>query len=402
MATKTYIKPRKHYRIRYRLGSRGNSEAVNRFFKKDPEANKFLKAISVVENAARMGQARKEDIERWIRLDFVTTEQAVRYFDAPGLALVTTTDYDALSKAYDVVIDASTRNHASYSAKRSRADRVIDWLKRNVDDLSVLTKKQVEGWATELGKKYAKKTVFHFVTEMRLLLDTAMDLHMTQVNAARLIKAPQPKRADTPRRRFKPAETKKIFGALESNKDGVADLMGGAMEACCFLGYFCGLRNSEIQNLVWDNVDFGARLVRIKETVLPDGTKWETKTETNRVIGMSGHLVEYLKVWKVRQDGGTFVIGGTSNGVDRPYHKDALTQAWPVLREAAKLKEDTTFYCFRHTYAREELKRVGTGEKDMADLQAEMGHADMTTTMLYLHDEKDETNKNDSKGFIFE
>lgn len=96
------------------------------------------------------------------------------------------------------------------------------------------------------------------------------------------------------------------------------------------------------------------------------------------------------------------MIGGTSNGVDRPYHKDALTQAWPVLREAAKLKEDTTFYCFRHTYAREELKRVGTGEKDMADLQAEMGHADMTTTMLYLHDEKDETNKNDSKGFIFE
>lgn len=398
----TFFSKQKLYRYRYSIGPRGNSKRISSYFKTRSEAKDFGKAATPAIAATRLGQARKEDIERWVRFNFITEAHARKFFNGAGLTLLTTTDYDALSNSYDEVIMARTRNHASYSAKRSRADRIISWLKENVDDLSALTVKQVEDWKVELEKTYKKKTVFHFVTEMRLLFDRAVDLHMLQANVARLVKAPQPKRAEDPRRRLIGDELKRIFTALEGNREGVADLMGGAMEACCFLGYFCGLRNSEIQNLVWGNVDFKLGLIRIRETKMPDGSTWLTKTESNRVIGMGRPLHEFLQVWKVRQGGHAFVVGGTSNGVDRPYHKDALTQAWPKLREAAKLNKDTTFYCFRHTFARQELKRVGTGDKDIAQLQREMGHANLTTTMLYIHDEQEEKNLNDGKNFDFE
>lgn len=392
MAKRTTIRGRD--RVRYTLGPYGSTVRKDRSFTDRDEALKFKKAIEPVEEATKLGVARQADIDMWLNKGWLNAADAKTYFPVAAVNIRTTTDYDHLEKIHDKHIDRVSSTRRSRASKKSRADRVFAWLRANVDDLAEADMHDAQAFIDSLDLK--QKTKYHFYTELTQILDSAVFENMMKYNVARDIKVKQPKRADAERRPFSEDELERIWDALEENKD-CREILRGSLEAACMIAWSCGLRNGEVTHMRWDWIDWKNELICIpKESVEPSGKPWHPKSGSFRNVGMPGELIGFLNMWKAKQDaagGYDFVIGGTPNGCDRPFSDDAISQAFLVLREAAKLPKDATFYCFRHLFALDGLKQG----KRIDEVKYEMGHASITTTELYLHDLENQKNLNKNK-----
>ncbi|MEW8320371.1 MAG: site-specific integrase [Candidatus Thiodiazotropha sp.] len=119
-----------------------------------------------------------------------------------------------------------------------------------------------------------------------------------------------------------------------------------------------GCRLSEALNLVSEDIDW------VSGTVI----FWETKNGKPRRVPMTSRVRETFK------------------GIDGPlfnYDKHRAETAWTYAREAIGLKQDKRFviHALRHTCATRLLNKGARLEQ----VQAWLGHADITTTQIYAH-----------------
>ena len=151
---------------------------------------------------------------------------------------------------------------------------------------------------------------------------------------------------------------------------------------------FTGLRQGELLALRWRHVDFANRILHVRRN-LPAGTSVEDTPKSHRVrsVPLSDQAVVALDGLSRREHftGGEGLVFGTITGGH--LSDDVVRDAFYDALEAAELghlraKDDPiVFHDLRHTFG----TQCAAKGIDLRRIQAWMGHADIQTTMRYLH-----------------
>jgi integrase len=139
--------------------------------------------------------------------------------------------------------------------------------------------------------------------------------------------------------------------------------------------YFTGARLSEILSLTWEDVNFDLETIRLWTSKRRGGNR------EPRVLPMHPHLSGIIKRrWETRPDGSPMVFtnGGRKWSRNHPFIRDL------VKRLCARAGVPTyTAHCIRHHVA---TLMVDTGKANARQIQRFLGHMNLKTTEIYLHD----------------
>jgi len=133
--------------------------------------------------------------------------------------------------------------------------------------------------------------------------------------------------------------------------------------------YSAGLRGQEVINLKISDVDFDRRVIHIRQS----------KYKKDRIIPLAETMVVGLKKYLKAENPHLWLFNGKEP--DGRYSVRGLS--W-VMRENLKktsITKDVNLHSLRHSYATHLLEQG----LNIVTLKELLGHADITTTMLYLH-----------------
>lgn len=133
--------------------------------------------------------------------------------------------------------------------------------------------------------------------------------------------------------------------------------------------YSAGLRGQEVINLKLSDVDFERMTIHIRQS----------KYKKDRVVPLSPAMAKGLKKYLKAENPHIWLFNGKTPG--SKYSTRGLS--W-VMRENLKkttIKKEVNLHSLRHTYATHLLEE-GLNIVTLKDL---LGHAEITTTMIYLH-----------------
>ena len=133
--------------------------------------------------------------------------------------------------------------------------------------------------------------------------------------------------------------------------------------------YSAGLRGQEVINLKISDIDFDRKVIHIRQS----------KYKKDRIVPLAESMSTGLKKYLRAENPHIWLFNGKE--VDGRYSVRGLS--W-VMRENLKktsIKKDVNLHSLRHTYATHLLEQG----LNIVTLKELLGHADITTTMLYLH-----------------
>ncbi len=135
---------------------------------------------------------------------------------------------------------------------------------------------------------------------------------------------------------------------------------------------YTGMRKMEILSLRWSNVDIENKLITIEAT--------NSKSKRIKYIPLSDHLVLELKKQKLITGFQEYVfLTPTSENYKRSDSLNSFVRAC----KKANLK-DVTFHTLRHTFGSRGVEATG----NIVAVGKILGHADLKTTMRYVHIDK--------------
>lgn len=167
---------------------------------------------------------------------------------------------------------------------------------------------------------------------------------------------------------YSPEEIRELVAKASDAQDGVLYLTAA----------FSGLRRGELIALLWEDVDFENHSIRVWENVtqrergLPKSRKSRTVPMVNDVAG----ALKGLKARELHIQPEDPVFAG-ENG--EPIDGSALRRRYIIALDRAGLRF-LRFHDLRHTFGSLAINRAS-----IVQVQAWMGHADIKTTMRYLH-----------------
>ena len=133
--------------------------------------------------------------------------------------------------------------------------------------------------------------------------------------------------------------------------------------------YSAGLRGQEVINLKISDVDFERKIIHIRQS----------KYKKDRIVPLAETMAVGLKKYLKAKNPHLWLFNGKEP--DGRYSVRGLS--W-VMRENLKktsIKKDVNLHSLRHSYATHLLEQG----LNIVTLKELLGHADITTTMLYLH-----------------
>jgi len=133
--------------------------------------------------------------------------------------------------------------------------------------------------------------------------------------------------------------------------------------------YSAGLRAQEVVNLKLSDIDFERRTIHIRQS----------KYKKDRIVPLADSMAKGLK--KYLQAGHPHLWLFNGHEPDGRYSVRGLS--W-VMRESLKkttIRKEVTLHSLRHTYATHLLEEG----LNIVTLKELLGHAHITTTMIYLH-----------------
>jgi integrase len=148
---------------------------------------------------------------------------------------------------------------------------------------------------------------------------------------------------------------------------------------------FTGLRMGELRALRWSDVDFAKRLVHVRRSYTGNAFG-APKSQRVRSVPMSDQVARVLDGLSRREDKTRPDDLVFSPGYNVPFHHDTVRKRFYVALEAAGLgrlraKDDPiVFHDLRHTFGTLAVQAFA-----LSDVKAMMGHADISTTMIYVH-----------------
>lgn len=135
-----------------------------------------------------------------------------------------------------------------------------------------------------------------------------------------------------------------------------------------------GMRSGELTHLLWDDIDFERKVIKIRTKTLPDGREWRTKTRQRREILMDPELVKLLSSVK-RSSKSCWVFINTEG---RRYTEYTIWDHLIRICEKLKIKRGQV-HSFRRSFACTMDKSVG----DRVAIQQTLGHTTVTMTDRY-------------------
>jgi len=135
-----------------------------------------------------------------------------------------------------------------------------------------------------------------------------------------------------------------------------------------------GLRSGELSNLMWEDLDFERRVIKIRTKTLPDGREWMTKTKQSRELKMDDEVYNVLFDLKVQSDSQWVFVNTRGK-------RQSINMLWQNLKSICiKLNiKPGQVHSFRRSFACMMDKAI----HDRVAIQETLGHATMTMTDRY-------------------
>jgi len=133
--------------------------------------------------------------------------------------------------------------------------------------------------------------------------------------------------------------------------------------------YSAGLRGREVINLKISDVDFERKTIHIRQS----------KYNKDRIVPLSQVMARGLKKYLAAEQPHIYLFNGKKT--DQQYSEKGL--GW-VMREALKktsIQKQVSLHSLRHSYATHLLEQG----VNIVTVQKLLGHAQITTTIIYLH-----------------
>jgi site-specific recombinase XerD len=136
------------------------------------------------------------------------------------------------------------------------------------------------------------------------------------------------------------------------------------------LVYDTGLRISELTNLMIRDVDLDRKVVHVKQS----------KNKKDRMVPMSSHAVRGIKKHLTLNSPKVYLFE-RQNRKGMPISKTRVRVLLKEALQVTNIKKQVTVHTLRHTYATHQLE----AGQDIMTLKNLLGHADVKTTLIYLH-----------------
>lgn len=177
-----------------------------------------------------------------------------------------------------------------------------------------------------------------------------------EVRALKLPSIKEPKRLPVVLSR---QELKKLFIAPSRQKQRVM---------FCLI-YAAGLRISELSNLRISDIDFDRNQIRIRQS----------KGNKDRYVILSEYVSKGIKKHIQGAKPRVWLFNGRKKGT--PISHSAIQQSFGLAVKKAGIVKDVSVHSLRHSFATHMLE----DGVDLVTIKEQLGHADIKTTMMYLH-----------------
>lgn len=220
------------------------------------------------------------------------------------------------------------------------------------------------------GGRLSDRNANKLLSELRAILNWAADDYGLTENAADGIKKHRELTSERPDF-YSVEEVEALVRAATTPQDALIYRVAA----------FAGLRRAEVVSLRWRHIDFDRSLIHVVESVSARQDS-RVKDEEGRTVPLAPQLAEALVAWRpddaLEAD---LVFPGALP--DRKLDGDALSSRYRDARDAAGLRP-LKFHELRHVFG----SLVVDGGASLVQVQAWMGHADIKTTMRYLHSKR--------------
>src|SRR3954449_11213358 len=233
-----------------------------------------------------------------------------------------------------------------------------------------LTPERVEHWAAheiDPNRQMANRTREKTITVFHGVMERARKLYRLPGNAVADVEKPRTA-ARLEIQVFSPEEVMALVRAADSDQDAAIFLTAA----------FTGLRQGELVALHWRDVDFLGSAIRVRASYT-NGHLTSPKSGKVRSVPMAPRVGEMLARLGQREfftgDDHLVFVGVTGGYLDG----SALSKRYRSALERAALRP-LRFHDLRHTFGTRVI-----GVADIRRVQEWMGHANVQTTMQYLH-----------------
>ena len=170
------------------------------------------------------------------------------------------------------------------------------------------------------------------------------------------------------------------FNALTSQEVGLLAVNAlNEQDAALFeVAAFTGLRLGELRALLWGDVDWLRRLVHVRRSFTrgQEGPPKSGKVRSVPLVDQAARALDSLSRREhfTAEDDLVFV-----NAVGEPFEESAMRRRFYAALKGAELPH-IRFHDLRHTFGTLAVQAFA-----LTDVKAYMGHADIQTTMIYVH-----------------
>lgn len=133
--------------------------------------------------------------------------------------------------------------------------------------------------------------------------------------------------------------------------------------------YDCGLRISELVNLKISDVDFDRMLLHIRES----------KYKKDRYVPISSHTTRGIRKYLNTSNPTSWLFNGKIRG--EQFSREGIRHAFRSAVRKTSITKEICVHTLRHSYATH-LLEMGL---DIVSVKNQLGHAEISTTMMYLH-----------------
>ena len=229
-----------------------------------------------------------------------------------------------------------------------------------------MSTESLERWLSARPAALSNRTREKYVTALNAIFKRARRVWKLSTNPAADLERPRVRNAKSIEV-YAPEEVWALVRAADE-QDGVTYLVAA----------FCGLRMGEVLALRWREVDFTRRVIRVRESYTQHRVD-TPKSSSMRAVPMADPVAKALAQLANREafnGDGDLVF---PNEVGEHQNPKRLRQRYRATQAAAELRP-LSFHDLRHTFGTLAINRA-----DPVQVQHWMGHADLKTTMRYLH-----------------